>query len=104
LPDLREHHGACAGLLEDADLVWRAAAVAVDTEQLGLDERIGEIPAVDHHEGMRRALGEIVNGAGRELAAAARFSEQPQRRPAPGQPAGPGEQSSEERNLARRCL
>ena len=78
LVHLGEQHRADARLLEDPHLVGRGAAV--DAQELGFDERIGEVPAVDHHEGMCRPLGEVVDGASGKLAAAPRFPEEQDRR------------------------
>ena len=49
---------------------------AVDAEQLGFDERIREVPAVDHHEGMGRPFGQVVDRACRELATAPGLSDE----------------------------
>jgi hypothetical protein len=48
-------------------------------EQLCLEQRLGELGAVDDDEGLRGAPGEIVNGTRRMLRAAARFAEDERR-------------------------
>ena len=74
-PNLVEEERAPVGELEAAEALLhrpgeRPPLVA---EELGLEEGVGERPAVDLHEGALRARREAVDGPGDQLLAGARF-------------------------------
>jgi hypothetical protein len=96
LADLGEQHSSLSGLLEEAGLA-RGTAVAVHADELGLDERRGQVRAIEDDERMRRAMGEVVDGARRELPSAAGLSGNQDRGVTGGEAAQLREQAAEDR-------
>ena len=76
LADFVEEEGAVARGADQADVVAVGAGegAAAVAEELALEEIAGDRGAVEGDEGVLRAVGEVMNGAGEDFLAGAAFA------------------------------